>query len=349
MTSARLGTLFRTVALACVLHLSWVTGATAAPACGDADASGAVTVTDGVQTLRAAAGLASPCSVEVCDVDDDGTITVTDGVNVLRAAAGLPNPCAASATPTPAPTSSPAAILNNGEWVIAPADAAIPEAPFAVSIDGVAAGTARTLVFSNRVPGTSRFPQVLVVYASGFLRLKAGADPTPPLPFGQSLVLGPAIFGTSASCPETTLFFNPQLTSVAVDTTGLAADGTGTLRLGAVASALGPGGSCTKTNEIMSLAWEILLEEPTNPGARITMAGSFEFTEEVRPDAGRSADQESFRLVQISSMFIDGARHDVDAFRFRSPTGTMTIPYEDRKSTRLNSSHLKLSRMPSSA
>jgi hypothetical protein len=63
----------------------------AAPAsCGDADRSGSITVTDGVQTLRAAAGLTSPCSLDVCDIDGSGAITVTDGVQVLRAAAGLP-------------------------------------------------------------------------------------------------------------------------------------------------------------------------------------------------------------------------------------------------------------------
>ncbi len=57
--------------------------------CGDADDSGAVTVTDGVQTLRAAAGLGSSCTAARCDVDASDAITVTDGVNVLRAAAGL--------------------------------------------------------------------------------------------------------------------------------------------------------------------------------------------------------------------------------------------------------------------
>jgi len=61
-----------------------------APACGDADGSGAVTVSDGVNVLRAAAGLADACEVEAaCDVDGSGAVTVSDGVNVLRAAAGL--------------------------------------------------------------------------------------------------------------------------------------------------------------------------------------------------------------------------------------------------------------------
>jgi len=58
--------------------------------CGDADGSGAISVSDGVATLRAAAGLDSVCSPLVCDVDGSGSVAVTDGVNVLRAAAGLP-------------------------------------------------------------------------------------------------------------------------------------------------------------------------------------------------------------------------------------------------------------------
>lgn len=62
----------------------------AEPACGDADGNGAVNVTDGVNVLRSAAGLASACDEPApCDVDGNGSVSVTDGVNVLRAAAGL--------------------------------------------------------------------------------------------------------------------------------------------------------------------------------------------------------------------------------------------------------------------
>ncbi len=60
----------------------------AAQICGDATSDGQVTVTDGVQALRAAAGLSNSCG-DGCDVDGNGTITVTDGVNILRKAAGL--------------------------------------------------------------------------------------------------------------------------------------------------------------------------------------------------------------------------------------------------------------------
>lgn len=60
--------------------------------CGDASGDGLVTVSDGVQVLRAAAELSNTCTPATCDVDGNGTITVTDGVNVLRKAAELPAP-----------------------------------------------------------------------------------------------------------------------------------------------------------------------------------------------------------------------------------------------------------------
>ena len=57
--------------------------------CGDVDDNDIVSVTDGVQVLRAAAELSNDCTEEICDIDVSGTITVTDGVIVLRKAAGL--------------------------------------------------------------------------------------------------------------------------------------------------------------------------------------------------------------------------------------------------------------------
>jgi hypothetical protein len=80
--------------------------------CGDADGSAAVTVTDGVNSLRAAAGLPGPCTADSrrCDVDGDGAVSVTDGVAVLRVAAGLTLsiavPCPRLQGPVPTPIST---------------------------------------------------------------------------------------------------------------------------------------------------------------------------------------------------------------------------------------------------
>jgi hypothetical protein len=82
----------------CALVAALVVGGSAfdhasAQVCGDPSGDRNVTVADGVQVLRAAAGLDSLCATlpAVCDVDGSVATTVADGVNVLRAAAGLPS------------------------------------------------------------------------------------------------------------------------------------------------------------------------------------------------------------------------------------------------------------------
>ena len=72
------------------LTLLLAAGSAQAQLCGDADGNGTVGVTDGVEALRAGAGLPSSCTLEVCDIDRSGAITLTDGVTILRKAAGLP-------------------------------------------------------------------------------------------------------------------------------------------------------------------------------------------------------------------------------------------------------------------
>jgi DNA/RNA endonuclease G (NUC1) len=218
-------------------------------------------------------------------------------------------------------------VFNNGEWIIEALDSSIPEAPFEVRINGSAVCTTKLLAFANRVSGTSQFPQVFDLYSSGYIRMKAGADPSPPLPFGQSLVLGPAIFGTSASFPAPTLFFRPQLQRVDVDTSRLNPDGAGTLLINVTANDSGLAPAATNTNQIMNQTWGIDLHEPTNDQTRIDVAGKFTFTETTVPDPTRTSEFQSFRLLQISSMFIDSARHDVDAFRVRSANGPVTFFY----------------------
>jgi len=219
--------------------------------------------------------------------------------------------------------------FDNGEWVVAKSDGAgIPEEPFEVRVDGGSIGSTRLLTFANRVRATSRFPQVLAIASSGYLRIKSGADPTPPLPFGQSLVLGPAVFGTSTSFPSSTLFFNPQIQRVDVDTRKLHRHGTGNLLIQIQARDRGLPETSTNTNQIMALNWKVVLNEPTEARTRLRVNGGFRFTEPVVPDPVRTAEFQSFRLFQLSSMFIDGERHDVDAFRYRGRGRPVEVSYD---------------------
>ncbi len=85
----RRGVVGLAAALAFVVLGAVRAAAVAAEVCGDADASGTVTVTDGVRALQAAAGLENRCDPVICDLDGDFQVSVSDGVNVLRLAAGL--------------------------------------------------------------------------------------------------------------------------------------------------------------------------------------------------------------------------------------------------------------------
>jgi hypothetical protein len=218
-------------------------------------------------------------------------------------------------------------IYNNAQWIVGRQASSVPEDPFQVVVNGNACGTTKLLTFASRVAGGTGYPQVFVINSSGYLRIKAGADPSLPLPFGQSFVLGPAVAGTSASFPGTTLFFNPQLQSVSIDTSLLNADGTGTLLIRLVANDAGLPAGSTKSNQIMNLGWDIRLHEPTDARTQADVAGRFTFTEAVTLDPVRTAELQSFRLFQISTLYIDGQSHDVDALRFRGAAGLVELFY----------------------
>ena len=218
-------------------------------------------------------------------------------------------------------------MFNNSVWVIKKLRTSIPEDPFEVLINGKSMGMSRPLSFAKRVPNTNRFPQVLVIYSSGYLRLKAGADPTPPLPFGQSLVLGPAISGTSTSFQKRTLFFHPQLRRVTIDTSQLSPNGTGRLLIQITSSRSSSPNSAT-TNQIMNLSWALILEDPSDLATTLHVAGTFELTEDVLPDPAQTEKFESVRLLQISTMYIDNVRHDVNALRFLTGCNVMTLCYD---------------------
>lgn len=231
-------------------------------------------------------------------------------------------------------------VYDNGVWAVQKLQAGIPERPFEVLVDGKPMGTAKLLAFAWHVPNTDRHPQVLVLYASGYLRLKAGVDPAPPLPFGQSLILGPAIYGTTVSFPKPTLFFHPQLQCVAI-TSQTNGDGTNSLLIRITGADPRRSTDSPKTNQIMKLDWTLNLCEPKDRATLLKVAGNFEFLEDVEPDPVKTALAESVRLMQVSTMYIDSGRHDVDAFRFHSEEGSVAVHYAPVLANSLLPIHLR--------
>jgi hypothetical protein len=153
--------------------------------------------------------------------------------------------------------------------------------------------------------GTSQ-PVVAVLYASGFVRLKQNADPSPPIPFGSSFVLGPAYWPNA-----TTYHHNPTLTQLVLDTAWLPG---GPLRMQARGA-----------NHAFKVMYELTLPPPRDRQTRLHVSQTYTATANVTIDPIRRAKAQGFKLVQVSSMFInaggvcDGGHtdcHDSDAARF---------------------------------
>jgi hypothetical protein len=178
-----------------------------------------------------------------------------------------------------------------------------------VSLDGTGQGLAAMVRVYHTTDDGTGMPQVVAVNASGFLRLKPNADPPgSPVPFGSSFVLGPSYWPSSS-----TYHHNPSLSTLEIDTSWLPG---GPLRMNAAGS-----------NHDFGAAWEMTLPAPRDRQTRMHVDQSYTATAPVTIDAGRRAESQGLKLVQVSSMFIgsgcDGGLagcHDGDALRLIDST-----------------------------
>ena len=211
-----------------------------------------------------------------------------------------------------ATTTSCSTIYQDAAWAIStcPDDPRIP-ATMTVWLDGVEQSepAARIEIAHPTDDGTSR-PTVVVLYASGFVRLKPNADPTPAIPFGISAVLGPAYWAGGV------YHHNPTLESVHMTTAWLP---NGPLRL-----------TITGTNGIFAVGYKVTMPPPSDNLTRWHIAQTYTATTTISIDADRLVDHEGFKLAQFSSMFInqagscdggDGGCHDADGARYIAAGG----------------------------
>jgi len=77
-------------------------------------------------------------------------------------------------------------LYQDGAWAIerCASDPAVPT-PMTVSVDGGTSSSAALLRIYHKSQTYPGKPQVAAIYASGFVRLKQNADPSPPVPFGR--------------------------------------------------------------------------------------------------------------------------------------------------------------------
>jgi len=174
-----------------------------------------------------------------------------------------------------------------------------------VVVDGAARGNAALVRVYHQSQAWPGQPQVAALYASGFVRLKPNADPSPAIPFGSSFILGPAYWAGGA------YYHSPQLNRLEIDTTWLP---TGPLRLLAWG-----------TNQGFDVFYEMALPPPRDRQTRLHVTQTYTATTAIAIDPGRRANHEGFKLAQISSMFVnqggacDGGNsdcHDSNGARF---------------------------------
>jgi hypothetical protein len=189
-------------------------------------------------------------------------------------------------------------------------------------LDGVQLGV--TSLLSYRIAHPTRrnaFRRCSSSPPAAYLRLKAGADPIPPLPFGQSPILGPAVIGSLVQGAAPAFYLNPQLTSVNIRTS--ASDGFPGVLTIEVAAAGSPGSS--KTNGVMNANWTLKLHEPRIQSTLLEVTSRFSFIHDFYPSATHSANGEAYQLLRNSSMVIDQARHDVNELVFTAATGSVIL------------------------
>ena len=214
--------------------------------------------------------------------------------------------CAAPAHSSGAPTGC-SSIYATTAWIVeqCAADANVP-ASMAVKLDGADRGRAALVRISHQTGAGASAPQVAVIYASGFVRLKQNADPSPPIPFGSSFVLGPAYWSS-----PTAYHHNPQLQQLAFDTTWLP---DGPLRMQA-----------RGVNGAFAVSYELELPPPRDRQTRLHVTQTFTATAPITIDAARRAEHQGLKLVQVSSMFVSQGGpcagghadcHDSNAVRF---------------------------------
>ncbi len=175
-----------------------------------------------------------------------------------------------------------------------------------ISTNGIEQGNAAFVRFSYPSQDGSGKPQVAVIYASGYIRLKQGANPTPAIPFGTSVVLGPAYWPD-----ETTYHHNPLLTEIDIDTSWLP---NSPLRFRADGH-----------NHAFDVIYNFTLPSPQDRQTRLHVTQTYTATTAVSIDSTRRAESQGFKLVQFSSMYINEGGgcnfghidcHDSNSIRF---------------------------------
>jgi hypothetical protein len=190
-------------------------------------------------------------------------------------------------------------------------DPSVPSS-MAVSVDGKAKGMGALVRLYQNTDDNTRQPAVMALYASSYLRLKEGADPSPPVPFGASVILSDAYWSGGV------YHGNATLTSLAISTSGFP----NYISMRA-----------TGTNGSLVSTFNLLLLAPTDAKSTLYVARQTTAAADIAIDANRAANGEGDKILAGgSTMWINDTGpcaggyvncHDANLVRVSDNHGTV--------------------------
>jgi hypothetical protein len=180
-----------------------------------------------------------------------------------------------------------------------------------VVIKGKSVGKMAFIKIFHKSDNYDGAPEVAILYASGYIRLKQNADPKLTIPFGGSFVLGPAYNGSNSTYKDYKYNNSPQLDRLEIDTSQLP-------KLPLKMKALG-------SNRDFNVTYDIMMPMPTDQLTRLHVNQTYIANDNITINKTAKQKHEGFKLVQFSSMFINenatcdlGKKdcHDTNAARY---------------------------------
>ena len=178
-------------------------------------------------------------------------------------------------------------IYTRTTWVIrtCPSDPNV-TTPMTVTLDGVSQGAAALIQIHHKSESTGNLPQVAVIYATGFVRLKQNADSSPAAPFGASGFLGPIYWDE-----QDTHHANLQIEALHLDTS----------RLPLEALVM----TATARNQAFDILYQMILPPPTDFETKLHVTQTYTAQSAITIEVIRHQNHEGFKLAGIATMYVN--------------------------------------------
>jgi len=199
-------------------------------------------------------------------------------------------------------------IFDNGIWWIKKDSSEPYFGWMKIYLDGEYKGECSRLDFGHKVEGADGWPQVAAIYASGYIRLKECREPD--INFGTSFVLGPGYWEGS------NYYHNVTIKEIRINSSKPFE-----IRIKAILPHF-------------NVTYDIEMFEPNNESMKMHVCQIYECTKQLTLNDFRLKKQEGFKIVQLSSMYINETHHDSDGAKYIDEEGKLIAKrFEDLKTS----------------